>query len=165
MLCFDCKINTKTIGEYYMIHNHLWPKVKGFLCIGCLETRIDRKLEPSDFTNVPVNNGRDRGWWFNSKSERLWNRLGKTLIRGIDYLDHGIVDSAKLLRKEIEQVEGPKVIDFVGMLGIPSDYFGELVRDLDLKDISFRFNIKLQARIFKDVLHAFGSDLHPNGIL
>ena len=46
-----------------MVHDTIWSRAgmkDGFLCIGCLEARIGRKLEPSDFKNVygsdPVSN-------------------------------------------------------------------------------------------------------------
>lgn len=56
--CADCKFNTKT--EYYMVHNKLWRLATHgepieFLCIGCLECRIGRELEKTDFTDAPIN--------------------------------------------------------------------------------------------------------------
>jgi hypothetical protein len=39
------------------------------LCIGCLERRLGRELEPVDFTDAPLNYG-------SRKSERLRQRLG-----------------------------------------------------------------------------------------
>ena len=59
--CADCGTNTTPhFGEweYYMVHNTIWSRAgmnDGFLCIGCLEARIGRKLEPSDFANFPGN--------------------------------------------------------------------------------------------------------------
>jgi hypothetical protein len=41
-----------------------------FLCIGCLEKRLGRKLTPDDFTNAPIN--RPDHW----HSDRLADRLG-----------------------------------------------------------------------------------------
>jgi len=38
-----------------MVHDAVWSLAgmkDGFLCIGCLEARIGRKLEPRDFANV-----------------------------------------------------------------------------------------------------------------
>jgi hypothetical protein len=47
-----------------MVHNDLWKAAGmmpdgGFLCIGCLETRIGRQLHPNDFTDAPINNPGD----------------------------------------------------------------------------------------------------------
>jgi hypothetical protein len=56
-----------------MVHNTIWAHAgmkDGFLCIGCLETRIGRKLEPSDFANV-YGNDPDYPW----HSVRLKSRL------------------------------------------------------------------------------------------
>ena len=57
--CLDCGKNTFKAEEYYMIHNHLWrranPKVRGMLCLDCLEKRLGRELRPADFTDAPVN--------------------------------------------------------------------------------------------------------------
>jgi hypothetical protein len=41
--------------EYYMVHNHLWPGGVHYLCVGCLERRLGRRLTAADFTDVPVN--------------------------------------------------------------------------------------------------------------
>lgn len=44
--------------EYYMVRNNLWALKgvgDGYLCIGCLERRIGRKLRPRDFTTAPIN--------------------------------------------------------------------------------------------------------------
>jgi hypothetical protein len=43
----------------------------GFLCIGCLEARIGRKLEPSDFANVYGSDPEYLPW----NSARLKSRL------------------------------------------------------------------------------------------
>jgi hypothetical protein len=71
--CLDCKINTRSINEYYMVHSRVWsivnPKRHGMLCIGCLENRLCRTLNKRDFTDCPVNKSRNQ-------SERLKNRLG-----------------------------------------------------------------------------------------
>jgi hypothetical protein len=70
--CHDCGTDTLEILEYYMVYDNLWQeatekKVKGCLCIGCLETRLGRQLTNVDFINAPVNSG---------KSLRLQERLG-----------------------------------------------------------------------------------------
>jgi hypothetical protein len=55
--CNCCDLPTGP-WEYYMVHNSLWQAAgmtTGFLCIGCLEYRIGRKLWWGDFTTAPVN--------------------------------------------------------------------------------------------------------------
>ncbi len=75
--CIDCGQDTRTIDEYYMVKNDVWPRhpqhptrrLNGMLCIGCLEARLERKLTEDDFTHYPVNvDGKF--------SPRLRNRLG-----------------------------------------------------------------------------------------
>ena len=68
--CHDC--GSRMTGEYYMVHDEIWEHAgvgKSDLCIGCLETRIGRQLQPDDFAEVPVNDG-------HRASDRLLNRLG-----------------------------------------------------------------------------------------
>jgi hypothetical protein len=41
-----------------MVQHRLWAAKgagAGYLCIGCLEQRIGRKLRPSDFIKCPIN--------------------------------------------------------------------------------------------------------------
>src|ERR1700730_9185858 len=86
-ICKDCGMRTTpSIGkrvfrhircwEYYMFQNKLWAaagmKKKGFLCIGCLEDRIGRRLTPRDFTVSPINDPDDL-----FKTPRLVSRLRK----------------------------------------------------------------------------------------
>jgi hypothetical protein len=63
--CFDCDVDTMPCTErsgrceWYMVHNEVWERAgmkRGFLCIGCLEKRIGRRLRSADFTDAPVNN-------------------------------------------------------------------------------------------------------------
>ncbi|MBA4033208.1 MAG: hypothetical protein C0480_01190 [Bradyrhizobium sp.] len=75
-LCIDCGVDTAPdddrrrrgarTSEYYMVHNHVWLAAgmvkadptnlgRDFLCIGCLEVRLGRRLTPDDFPDVPVN--------------------------------------------------------------------------------------------------------------
>jgi hypothetical protein len=58
-----------------MIWNWLWeelvPEHEGMLCIGCLETRLGRKLTAADFTDCRLN---DLGW-VEERSDRLYDRL------------------------------------------------------------------------------------------
>lgn len=70
--CVDCGVDTN--NEYYMILDDIWEAFgagDGMLCVGCLEHRIGRELDVSDFTNCPLN-VIDMGW---HKSERLLDRL------------------------------------------------------------------------------------------
>jgi hypothetical protein len=43
----------------------------GMLCVGCLEYRIDRRLQPGDFTDAPVNSP-----LLYEKSTRILERMG-----------------------------------------------------------------------------------------
>jgi hypothetical protein len=63
-LCVDCGTDTLPTGwhrraEYYSVHDEVWAAAgmpfEGFLCIGCLEVRVGRRLTRSDFTDAPVN--------------------------------------------------------------------------------------------------------------
>src|SRR5262245_7615595 len=83
--CADCSLGTIRLGEWYMVHDHVWEqawagrrkswqgRVPGteILCIGCLERRIGRTLVASDFIpDVPANDP-NKG----NVSQRLHNRL------------------------------------------------------------------------------------------
>ena len=65
-LCRDCGIDTTSVTktgrrrrwEWYRVHDSIWRKARmtdGFLCIGCLERRLGRKLNPRDFTADSIN--------------------------------------------------------------------------------------------------------------
>jgi hypothetical protein len=72
-VCLDCGVNTLFIDEYYMVQNSIWNKHgvdRGMLCIGCLEHRVGRRLEPDDFTDCPLNIGKAI-----AGSDRLRSRL------------------------------------------------------------------------------------------
>jgi hypothetical protein len=70
--CYDCDCAAWAMGEDYMVHDELWPlEHDGFLCIGCLEARIGRRLVPTDFTDAPAN-AETAG-----SSERLLDRQGR----------------------------------------------------------------------------------------
>jgi len=88
--CADCGVGCQNIGESaYMVANDVWAlawpleKLKPWhkmpgqqvLCIGCLESRIGRRLTAADFTQCPLN---DRGY---ERSARLRDRM-----RGFKYL-------------------------------------------------------------------------------
>jgi hypothetical protein len=76
-------------SEQYMVHDHIWKKAgmkgwsdkgeSGVLCIGCLEKRIGRKLEPFDFGDHCFNNPNLPG------TRRRFERLtGGTTWEGLD---------------------------------------------------------------------------------
>jgi hypothetical protein len=49
--CQDCDADVYSINEWYMVRDEVWPLDYhgGVLCIGCLETRIGRRLNADDF--------------------------------------------------------------------------------------------------------------------
>ena len=57
LYCRDCGVDTygATDREWYHVHNEIWVSAglpvygSGFLCIGCLEARLERQLTPADF--------------------------------------------------------------------------------------------------------------------
>jgi hypothetical protein len=59
--CDDCGVNTSSnggIAEYYMVHYHVWNSIRPaqFLCVGCLERRLGRRLVHEDFNwQAPIN--------------------------------------------------------------------------------------------------------------
>ena len=90
--CLDCKTDTYEIGEYYMVHHDLWetanPKIKGMLCIGCLERRLGRELDYTDFTWSPLNLGN-----LFIGSDRLRARMDASgmLVHGLAELETGTI--------------------------------------------------------------------------
>ena len=61
--CSDCNKDVLTEVDYYMVHNHLWKKYgngKGFLCIHCLEMRMNRRLTSKDFIDCLLNRSAGR---------------------------------------------------------------------------------------------------------
>ena len=76
--CLDCGIDTGKISEYYYLNNNLWesvnPTSKGMLCLGCVENRLGRELQRSDFTGCFLNNPKCR---HSSMSDRFFDRLNK----------------------------------------------------------------------------------------
>lgn len=62
--------------EWYMVQSEVWEAARregelpSILCIGCLEDRIGRRLTPSDFADLGIN---EPGW---ATSKRLIDRLG-----------------------------------------------------------------------------------------
>jgi hypothetical protein len=86
--CRDCRAETLSsesdANEYYMVDDRVWEAAGmedhdggGYLCIGCLETRLGRRLHRADFTGCDLNS-LDAGlrrfaWWW--RTGRLVDRL------------------------------------------------------------------------------------------
>jgi hypothetical protein len=79
MFCDDCGIDTltETFQEYYMVKDNVWLRAKsdkeGFLCIGCLENRLGRRLSYQDFSECNLNTCIAYGLY--NASDRLFNRI------------------------------------------------------------------------------------------
>jgi len=63
--CKDCGVETLPLdegrAEWYDVTDDVWAATGlgskgGYLCIGCLEARIQRTLTSADFTDAPLNN-------------------------------------------------------------------------------------------------------------
>lgn len=61
-MCQDCGHDTRQMGELYMVHPDLWSQVlqdtgwANMLCVGCLESRLGRRLCRDDFPEfIPLN--------------------------------------------------------------------------------------------------------------
>ena len=75
-LCHDCEVDTVAIGEYYMVNDCLWLSAgmkigaaNGMLCIGCLESRLGRLLNPKDFRPLLLNGAPGRSVRFISRHD------------------------------------------------------------------------------------------------
>jgi hypothetical protein len=72
LACDDCGADIMALGEYFMVNPEIWQTELGLgwndnLCIGCLETRMGRKLAGmGDIINAQAH-------WC---GERLLDRLG-----------------------------------------------------------------------------------------
>lgn len=88
--CADC--GTATLprdrpSEWYAVANDIWNRavpedthtLQTFLCIGCLEGRLGRRLERADFPDLPVNR---------EDLEYVTARLRSRLTGRADLLDH-----------------------------------------------------------------------------
>ena len=83
--CKDCGVETLPVdgrrAEWYMVKPDVWADAgmtTGFLCIGCLETRLGRQLTREDFTDCPVNNpslADTPRYAFSYRTPRLVSRL------------------------------------------------------------------------------------------
>lgn len=75
--CHDCGLPTAPCDgpdEWYTVHDAVWRAgalgADSIVCIGCLESRLGRRLHPGDFLTAPLNDP-DYG----NHSPRLRNRL------------------------------------------------------------------------------------------
>jgi hypothetical protein len=78
--CLDCHTDTGWCeapdSEWFMVHNHVWLAAgmgMGKLCVGCIETRLGRRLTPEDFTDCNGNKLSKR-----HGSARLIHRMTET---------------------------------------------------------------------------------------
>lgn len=59
-LCLDCNVDTGKAHEHYMLKDEVWlsvvDSIVGMLCIDCIEKRLGRKLNKTDFNDSHVNN-------------------------------------------------------------------------------------------------------------
>jgi hypothetical protein len=91
-VCADCECSVGGTGEWCMLKNSVWEKawpktgqkssrakmpMKHFLCIGCIEKRIGRKLTRADFDMRSRHNQPDYPHRQFPMSKRLQNRLGR----------------------------------------------------------------------------------------
>ena len=72
--CLDCRVDTLRNGEWYMVKDEVWPLPKHlkevFLCIGCIESRIGRRLSQEDFYLCPGM----AIWTFSKRLEERFDR-------------------------------------------------------------------------------------------
>ena len=59
-LCVDCGVDTFETKEYYMVTDSCWKRAGmkpygGMLCVGCIESRLGKKLTPQNFSECPLN--------------------------------------------------------------------------------------------------------------
>jgi hypothetical protein len=94
--CADCGSDTLSpepgeLAEYYAVHDSLWAEAGmapdgGYLCIGCLEARLGRRLYRADFPDqVPINHpGAERGRY-------AWSWRTPRLAALLAYPDQGVL--------------------------------------------------------------------------
>ena len=79
--CIDCGVNTMFNDEYYMLLDDIWENDlglhshEGMMCIGCVESRLGRRLTSEDFADVPLNSLTSPYSAHWTKSDRLVDRL------------------------------------------------------------------------------------------
>ena len=73
--CLNCKIDVYKSDGCYMLNDSIWNQIhnskSGFLCISCVEIKLNRQLTKDDFNNSYVNK---RNW--GTRSIKLASRLG-----------------------------------------------------------------------------------------
>jgi hypothetical protein len=61
-LCLQCGGNTSQMKEHYFVKPEVWyaahSSEAGMLCVACLEGRLGRELNASDFTGAHINDPR-----------------------------------------------------------------------------------------------------------
>jgi hypothetical protein len=124
-ICKDCSVDTtpctgkrgcrhKDRWEYYMVHNELWQAAKmqaGFLCIGCLERRIDRQLRPHDFTDSRINDS-EHPWdtdRLHSRKDKGREQMPRRLKNGVD------LNAVATMREDIARVIDPNAMKLFEM--------------------------------------------------
>jgi len=97
--CDDCDTDTAISREYYMVKGSVWKLAARrlttrILCVECLEKRIGRTLDSSDFSDAPINHREPSRY-----SPRLWARLntcprfGRRLLGAQDELSRmGLIE-------------------------------------------------------------------------
>jgi hypothetical protein len=73
--CQQCGVDYFNLGEYYAVQDEIRDRYGFPLCVGCLEQRMGRQLEPGDFPPDAPANGVSR--WLPPRSERLLDRMGR----------------------------------------------------------------------------------------
>ncbi|GAA1591979.1 hypothetical protein GCM10009764_13630 [Nocardia ninae] len=75
--CHGCGLPTAPLDgpdEWYTVHDHVWQcaaaSADNILCIGCLETRLGRRLHHTDFVAAALNDPN-----YGHHSPRLQSRL------------------------------------------------------------------------------------------
>lgn len=89
--CQDCEVDVNLIGEWYWVQPAVWaqagPCARGYLCIGCLETRIGRTLTSQDFTDDDANRSTEKPW--TRRSARFTERLAARPTTSVDRMVGG----------------------------------------------------------------------------
>ena len=110
--CIDCEVDTRTNGEYYHVRPQVWAAAlgepftgrqdtrgewhyrgdeyariqnRGMLCIGCIETRLGRLLNKSDFSGASINWDDDDRPFRSFRSDRMKDRV--TRIASLNALE------------------------------------------------------------------------------
>lgn len=119
--CLDCGVDTFHIAEYYMVQDVLWdevnPDVEGMLCIGCLEKRLGRILQPSDFpSSVPLNadTSRRRSFRLSSRMEGMPSILDAMMSEDPEGIRRAVRDAVEWIAKYglqgVEMSDGERAI-------------------------------------------------------